>query len=292
MSIASAIEKARPNLSASSVRTYTSILSSLYKKVFGTEEPDLNRFNDAKTILAHLKDKEPARRKTILSALVVLTSNDAYKTQMSSDVAVFNQDNQKQEMNDKQRASDISPEQVRAVFDHLEAQAAAIYKKKHFTVCDLLQIQDYVLLALLGGFYIAPRRSMDYTAFKLKNIDKEKDNYLEKNTLVFNAYKTAGTYGTQEVECPKELKAILTKWSKVNPTDFLFFDSAMKQLSSVKITQKLNKVFGGRAISVNQLRHTYLTGRFAAYTREQKEVAKTMSDMGSSPAVLNQYVKF
>jgi len=292
MSISSAIEKARPNLSASSVKTYTSILSSLYKKVFGTEEPDLHRFNDAKAILEHLKDKEPARRKTILSALVVLTGNDAFKVQMGHDVAMFNQDNQKQIMSDKQRASDISPEQVRAVFDHLEAQAASIYKKKHFTVSDLLQIQDYILLALLGGFYIAPRRSMDYTAFKLKNIDREKDNYLDKNTLVFNAYKTAGTYGKQEVDCPKELKAILTKWGKVNPTDFLFFDSAMQQLSSVKITQKLNKVFGGRAISVNQLRHTYLTGRFAAYTKEQKEVAKTMTEMGSSPAVLNQYVKF
>ena len=65
-----------------------------------------------------------------------------------------------------------------------------------------------------------------------------------------------------------------------------------QQLTSVKITQKLNRIFGGRSISTNQLRHTYLTGKFANYTKEQKEVARTMTEMGSSPAVLNQYVKF
>ena len=292
MPIAAAIKLARPNLSASSVRTYTSILGSLYKKVFGLGEPDLHKFTDSKQILDFLKDVPAARRKTTLSALVVLTGLDAYRTQMGKDCVTFADDVSKQVMSDKQRASDISPEAVKAVFDNLEGQAALIYKKKTMTVSDLLQLQDYVLLALLGGFYIAPRRSMDFTQFKIRDIDRATDNYLDKSMLVFNSYKTASCYGKQEVACPKELLAILKKWVKVNPTPYLFFDSQLKQLTSVKITQKLNRVFGGRAISVNQLRHTFLTSKFADYTKEQKEVAKTMTEMGSSPAVLNQYVKF
>jgi len=292
MTISSAIKLARPNLSSSSIKTYTSILSSLYRRVFGIGEVDLKKFDDEKTILDFLKDVPASRRKTTLSALVVLTNNAEFRKQMAADVTTFNDDNQKQIMSEKQRESDISPEQVKQVYDRLEEQATLIYKKKQFTVTDLLQIQDYVLLALMGGFFVAPRRSMDWTMFKIKNIDQTKDNYLDKNMLCFTAYKTASTYGKQEVACPKELLAILKKWIKINTTDFLFFDSQMKQLTSVKITQKLNRIFGGKKISVNQLRHTYLTGKFADYTKQQKLVAKTMSDMGSSPSVLNQYVKF
>ena len=80
MSISDAIKEARPTLSASSIRTYTSILTSLHKKCF-MKELDLKDFNNTKKILEYLHSKAPGSRKTVLSALVVLTQLDEYKQQ-------------------------------------------------------------------------------------------------------------------------------------------------------------------------------------------------------------------
>jgi hypothetical protein len=71
----------------------------------------------------------------------------------------------------------------------------------------------------MSGVFIPPRRSLDYCEFKIKNIDREKDNYLDKNKLIFNRYKTAKTYGQQSVDIPVQLRNILTKWSKLNPNE-------------------------------------------------------------------------
>ena len=35
----------------------------------------------------------------------------------------------------------------------------------------------------MSGIYIPPRRSLDWTEFKIKNIDKAEDNYLDKINL-------------------------------------------------------------------------------------------------------------
>ena len=77
------LKKNRPNLSQSSLNTYTIILASIYKKVFGTEDFNINKFNaDANSILEHLKDTTPSTRKTKLACLFVLTGNDKYKNLM------------------------------------------------------------------------------------------------------------------------------------------------------------------------------------------------------------------
>ena len=291
MDLKDAIHKRRPHLSESSVRTYTSILRSLYKKMWGGPPDDLSKFDDAKAVLAHLKNLPAARRKTVLSALVVLTERDDYRKEMLEDVSTFNKEVNSQKMNDKQKASNISAAEVAAVYDKLAAQAAVLYKKKELTISDLSEIQDMVILALLGGVFIAPRRSLDYCAFKVKDIS-DKDNYLDKSTLVFHTYKTAKTYGKQEVPCPKPLVALLKKWFKVNPTEWLLFDSHKKPLSSVKLNQRLNRIFGGKKVAVNALRHSYLTHKYAAFSKEQKEMSADMTAMGSSDGMLNTYVRF
>ena len=290
MSLADAIQKARPALSASSVRTYVSILSSLHKKCIGGEL-EVQDFNDTAKFIKFLKDKTAASRKTVLSALFILTTKPEYRAAMVSDIDTYNADVKSQVMSEKQKAAAISLDDVKAVLGHLAVRAAEIYKKKAHTVSDLLAIQDYILLTLMAGSHIAPRRSLDYCAFKIKNIDIQKDNYLDKGQLIFNTFKTAKTYGKQEVPCPPELKKILTRWFKINPTEHLLFNSKLEPLSSPQITQMFNRIFNGKKVSTNQIRHAYLTERFSAYSKEQKVVDETMKNMGSSPAVLSSYVR-
>lgn len=289
--IAEAVKAARPTLSPSSIRTYASILGSLYRKIWGSDDVELKHFGESKKILEFLKDRPAAARKTQLSSLVVLTGLDAYRQAMSQDIETFTADMAKQQNTPAQTAALISPAEIQTIYARLVVEANACYKKTHRTVSDLLTIADSVILALLGGMYIPPRRALDYCALKLRNIDPKVDNRIEKNDLVFVTYKTSKTYGEQRVTMPPALKAILTKYAKLNPTDWLLFDTKMEPLNSVKLNQRLNRIFNGRRISINALRHSFLSSRYTDFSKEEKEMSQTMTAMGSSPAMLNTYVK-
>lgn len=285
------ISQKRPTLSASSLTTYASILKNLFGRVFGEGLVNLDKFDDCSPVLNFLKDMPPNRRKTILSALVIITDKKSYRDLMLEDVRDYNKDINKQEKTEDQKESWVDTTQVKEVYDDLKKTADLLYKKKQLTPSDLQQIQNYIIMSVLGGVFVPPRRSKDYVDFKIKNVDKEKDNYLDKAKMVFNSYKTAKTYGTQSLDIPVQLKNILTKWIKTNPTEWLLFDANMSQLSSVKLNQRLNKIFGDKKVGVNQLRHTFLTDKYANTIEQKKSVANTMTDMGSSAAMLDTYVK-
>ena len=250
------IIKNKPNISKSSIITYASILKNLHYKIFG-DEIEISNFNKANDVLKFLDDVPANKRKTILSALVVITDNKKYREQMLKDIETYKENESTQLKNNKQSESWVDIETIEAIYNKLESNAKVIYKKKSLTSIDLQEIQNFIILCILSGKYIPPRRSKDYVDFKIKGIDPEKDNYLYKKNMIFNSYKTAKTYARQELPVPNELMKILNKWIKINPTDYLLFDSNLKQLSNVKLTQRLNKIFGKKA-SVNQLRHTYL----------------------------------
>jgi integrase len=286
------IKEKRPNISNSSLKTYESILRNLYEKVF----PDgkfynFDKFNkESEKIIKFLKDLPSNKRKTILSALVVITDNKDYRELMLDDIKEYNKEEAKQTKTKEQEENWIDKNDIEDTYQKLQRNAKHLYGSKDKTNEDLQQIQFYIILSLFGGFYIPPRRSKDYVNFKIKNIDKEKDNYIDKNELVFNSYKTAKTYGEQRVEIPKELKTILNKWIKVNPTEYLLFDSSLKPLSNVKLNQRLNKLFG-KKVGVNMMRKSYLSNKYADTIDIKRDMEKTMKDMGSSTLQENIYIK-
>jgi hypothetical protein len=283
------IKDKRPSLSHSSITTYTSVLKNLYKRVFGDEKFDMEKFNQTDKVLEHLKDVPSNKRKTILSALVIITNKKDYRDLMLDDVKVYNDEMSKQQKSDQQKENWVDTDAITNVFENLQKNAMLVYKKKFRTSQDLQLIQNFILLACF--VYIPPRRSKDFVDFKIKNIDKDKDNYMEKNTFVFNSYKTSKFYGKQVVQIPVKLRNIIQRWIKINPTEYLFFDSNFNQLSSVKLNQRLNKIFGGMKVSVNMLRHAYLTDKYSDTLNQQKEMKETMNKMGSSLQQADVYIK-
>jgi hypothetical protein len=290
MSLKQFIETKRPNLSASSVTTYNSVLKNLYKRVFGDEQIDIKKFNNTEPIVNFIKDEPPNKRKSILSALVVVTDNDKYRKMMLEDINKYNDYINTQQKSEVQSQNWISKTEVETIFDNLEKEAKQIYKKQGLKMRDLQIIQDYVIVALLGGIFIPPRRLLDFTEFKIKDINKEKNNFYHRGKFHFNHYKTAKTYGEQQVNVPEALKKIINKWIKINPTNWLLFDSNSSKLNAVKLNQRLNKIFNGK-VSVNNLRHTYLTNKFGDTIEKNKQIEKTMESMGSSKGMLTTYVK-
>lgn len=279
----------RPALGKSSITTYASVLKNLHKRIFGGEIK-VSDFDETDRVLDFLKDVPPNKRKTILSSLVVITDKKPYRDQMLEDVRDYNADIQKQTKTDTQRESWIGGDDVRAVYADLKKNADLLYKKKGLTPADYQQIQNFIIVSLLGGVFVPPRRSKDFVDFKISGIEKSTDNFLEKNKMIFNSYKTAKTYGRQELDIPVQLKNILAKWIKINPTEHLLFDVNGNKLSSVKLNQRLNRIFGeGRG--VNQMRHTYLTDKYKKTSEESKALANTMTAMGSSSNMADTYIK-
>ena len=140
-----------------------------------------------------------------------------------------------------------------------------------------------------GQGELPPRRSLDYTAFKLDNIT-DKDNYIKGKYFVFNTFKTAKSAGTQKIPVPLRTRNLINEWKAVNPTPYLFFDTRMSPMTSVKMTQRLNKIFG-KNTSVNALRSSYLSDKFQGSIEMKKDIDSTMKKMGSSANVASTYIK-
>lgn len=291
MDIKAYIRSKREGLAESSITTYASILKSLYKKVWGDEKMDFDKFSEHKVILDSLKDLPPNRRKTILSALFIITQIPQYRTLMMEDSTAYAKEIAQNKKTETQEENWVEPQEIDAVLAKLEKDASAIYKKQTKTPQDLQEVQNYIIMVMLGGKYIPTRRSKDFCDFKIKNINPETDNYIDKKNLVFNSYKTAKTYGRQTLPIPIKLKNILNKWIAINPTDYLLFDVNMNPLTNVKLNQRINKIFDGKKVSTNNLRHTNITEALGEHKATKKKAEKLMTDMGSSFNMVDTYYK-
>lgn len=282
----------RPNLSASSLNTYTIILNSIYRKCFPSEDFDITLYDkEADKIIEHLKDTTPSTRKTKLACLFVLSGNQKYHSLMLHDIGSYTADLSKQEKNEKQESSWVNTDQLKEKYNELKHTADLLYKKQSHTTTDLQQIQDYILMCLYSNVFIPPRRLMDYTNFKMREINKEKDNYMDKNTFVFNAYKTSKVYGRQTLIIPVQLRNILNKWNKLTGNDNLLFDKSGNALTNVKLNQRLKSILGNNS-SVNSIRHGVLSDMFQPSIEMQNKMKDYAIAMGTSASTIQQqYIK-
>ena len=296
--IKDAILKNRPKLSESSVRTYVSILKNLYKAVFpDNKDIDVNKFDEDSKIIDHLKSQPPNKRKTILSALFVISKNEKYQDLMQSDGKEYNAEQNKQEATESQKENWVSQTDIDELINKYGKYVKALSSKETLTTKEFQLWQDYIILSLMSGKYVPPRRLKDWTEMKIKEAG-ESDNSIECTSgkkkrqtfeFVFRTYKTAKYYGAQKVDIPKELNLILQPFMKHCPTSYLLCDSHNSKLTPVKLNQRLNKMFG-KKVSCNMLRHSFLTEKYKdipALTQLQ-EISK---DMGHSVMEALQYVK-
>jgi len=291
-SIIELVKKNRPHLSGGSIKTYKSILKNIYDKCFDDKEYSMKNFDDHKIILVSLKDVPYNKRKTVLAALSVLTDNKNYNKIMMEDINSYKENQMLQEKTPQQKEGMIEVEEIKDIYDKLEHNAKQVLKKNNLSFNDINSVMQWVIIGLTAGLFQAPRRSIDFGNMKFRSYDNEKDNYVDvKNgKFVFQNYKTQKTYGKQETEISKPVKAILNKWFKVIPDgcDYVLFDNKFKPLTSPQMTHRLNEIFG-KKISTSMLRHIYLTDKFKGI--DLSELQKTASEMGNSPMQALMYVK-
>ena len=286
--ITAAVEKQRPHLNPSSVKTYTSILFNLRKKL-EPDNDDIKFFDNDEKIIDSLKEKTPQTRKTVLAALFILTNNKAYNELMLSDCKHTNDLYKTQKKSKKEEDGWVSVDEIKQIYDELFEKVNAMFSKK--LLADYQIINNFILLGCLGGVSgLPPRRSKDYTEMKIKNFDTKTDNYFKAGKFYFNVYKTAKDYGEVCIDVKTkapEFYKVLNKWVKYNPTDYLLFSSNQQKLTSPQITRMLNKIFG-KNTSTDLLRHIFLTEKYGKLQEEMEEDSKAMSHSSAMQAL---YIK-
>lgn len=289
------IRENRPKISDSSIRTYSSILSNLYKRISGKDSLDgLKEYfvDKAKDVLDSLKDTPANKRKTILAALVVLTENnekaaDRYRKQMLDDKGKYDDEQKDQKMTDSQRENWVSQDEVKKLYDQMDKENRPLLSREKLNDREFQQLQNFLILGL---YHLqAPRRLKDYTEMKLRNIDEEKDNFVKANNLVFNIYKTAKTHGKETIPMNPKLKFIINKWKVLNPNEYMLVGLTGKKLSSSQLQQRLNQILGKRA-SVNILRHSFLSEKYKDLPA-LRELEKRAEEMGHTVEQALLYVK-
>lgn len=289
------IKKHRPTLSDSSLVTYRSILTNLYKKIHPESNYDKTFFiTHPRIVINFLKDIKPALRKTTLSALTVYTLEDEnvsnlYRNQMMSDGRVSKNEVLGQEKTEKQKENWITQEEVLQTYSSLEKIVKPIFNDSgNLSTRDLEKIQDYIIASVY--VLIPPRRLMDYTEFKLKDFVEGEDNYMKSSVFYFNKFKTA-KFKKDSFKIPIKLKNIIVKWSKITDSPYLLFQSRNKdkKISTSSLNSALHRIFG-KNVSVNILRHSYLT-EYYKDTPALKDMNELSDQMGHSITTALEYVK-
>ncbi len=200
----SIIRNNRPNLTDWSIITYTWIIKSVSKYINTqiTKPEDILLHIDK--IEDYLKNKEFKLRKTIYWALLIFTDikekteemkniNEYLRKKMMDDINQFKLIETNQIKTEKQQINWMEYEEVLDMYKKYEKENIELFEKETLNKKEFLKLNTYILLACL--FELPPLRSMNWTEFKIRNVDKEKDNYMEDNNFYFNQYKNSNRKG-------------------------------------------------------------------------------------------------
>jgi len=275
--------KAR-NLSASTCKTYTSLLMSLQNKLTDNEPKVSFYKNNKKEIMEHIDSLEkPQTKKTLLSALFVLTGDDDYREKMMENVKVVNE-HYKQQKTDPERLKNVKS------FDEIKLlhnQFKNAYKNNPSTDNLMNLLISSVCSGAVEG--IPPRRVLDYAVMKTKGYNRETDNYFEKGKFYFNQFKTKGAKGKQEMSVPKELVILINKRKKMSGSDYLLENESGEPFTQSALSKRIKKMFQGNSQDV--LRSIFLSHLYKDLPAVSM-LQDTADKMGHSiSSALDYYVK-
>jgi hypothetical protein len=239
-------------------------------------------------VLEYIENLEkPQTRKTILSALVVLTGgDDRYRLKMLENINKVNSIYREQKVDPERVAKLKTFAEIQAIHDqHMSAYKADPTRENTVNV---------LISGLMSGVYpgCPPRRLMDYAEMKIRQMNKKEDNYCTATLLTFHKYKTAvhdkkkGLVASMPV--PEPLRPILRKWMKQNETEWLLLNNKGAKFSSSSLNKRLTSIYG---FGCDMLRSIYLSDVYKDVPKIE-QLENTASLMGHSVgSALSYYVK-
>ncbi len=256
--------KNNKNLSDSTLRTYASLLVNFAQRL-GTTDVD-TFFDQSDHCIETLNERytSPQTRKTILSALYILTGHASYKSEMTGTIAQVNQMYRERRLEGKRLSTRISFQAVREIVESYERECRARPTP--------VSITEYLLAAICSGYYgnegCPPRRLLEWALLKWTG-DKATENVVDwrKNTFVLNIYKTAHSIErrtgstTQTVVIPKALRPWMKQLQRMHLSEYVFVNRAGRPYNSSTLSKRLTAIFN---FSADQLRSVYVTDELYA----------------------------
>lgn len=209
------------------------------------------------------------------------------------------------EKNEKQLESIIPMDDVLKVKKDLTDKVIPLTRKRKLTEDEYNIYLQFILVSLFTD--IPPRRNQDFAYMVIvpkrpAEMDKNKNYFItSERKFVFNKYKTAKNYDTQEVDVPDELLGKLLAYMHHRPDLntsakikacveaplFINYDGSEPNKVNF-ITRTLNKAFG-KSVGATALRHIYLSDKYADI---EKEKEKDCEAMAHDKAIQSQYIKY
>ena len=281
-------------LSEGSLKLYEANLKRLNN---GNEIKNLNFLKDTESIIKQIKEKKDTTARSYIIAICSTLKNDP-KMKKYYDIYynilieyndTLKNNNTKSE---KQEEEWISQDEVKQKYNELEEETRPLWKKKTLTDTEYNKLLSYVVLSL----YVLqpPRRNLDYLKMiavsKYKGHEDKDYNYFDisNKKMIFNNYKTKGTYQSQEISVDDKLFIILCMWIKKFKIKDFILQKDESELDKNGITKILYKIFN-KKVGSSMLRNIYLTDKYSNLNEEKEKDAQMMGT--SIGTIDNQYTK-
>lgn len=239
-------------LTEGTLKTYISLLNSLFNKLYG-ENNDLSVLNNDKKVIPIINEMSSKQsKKTLLSALFVLTGNQEYSDLMKIVANEVSEEYSKGQIKDtrKENQMKLTQDKLKEIYN--------LYYNLLLKNPSLENYTNYFIVAVTSGqAEIPPRRNLDYTEMMIRNLPKDKSeiNYIDKTNFIFNRFKTAKFVNPEDrdVKIPPELFKMIKKYMKDFNYDYLLVRDDGTKFTSSALTKRLNKIYG-KHIGVSALR--------------------------------------
>lgn len=245
MYLADKLLQKKPNMSPNSIKTYTILLKNLYYEYNDTEEIFLDWFNNQDEIIELLRERSYSTKKTLYYALMCIADQtDKYREELTK-----NRDNYKREIIERKTAPPTSYEDIKSIYEEYYENVRELLNAGELTKQEYVFLQDFIILSLVCGYWFSPIRSTCWCTMKIRNISQTTDNYIKGGHFIFHKYPI--------ICIPKGLKIILTKWTRLNPSDYLISDQHFNPMTNVKLSQRINIIFQDSAINMQVLKNVF-----------------------------------
>lgn len=305
--------KEQRNIRESSLKIYLSNIKKLYKMLGNDEDPkNLKFLNNKNAVDKVLEDKKLSTKKTYYASIIVILMTEdkdsdlvkKYRSEMEEMAETYKKEQETQQKSNIQKKNWSSLDSLIEVMNNYDKQIKKqkICKKETLNRKEFDLVQMWIVCNLYLHDENPPMR-LDYAMMRVKKkIDFDKLSVLEKknNYLVVNSrnkkyfffgdYKTQKQYGDKQIEVNKKLNSALNCWLKYNTSGFLLVNSQGNAMNENGLTKYLGKVFSptGKLISVNMLRHIFISSKFKPELNEKQIIA---DKMGHSTKQQELYIK-
>lgn len=261
------IKNCNPKLQSSSIRTYCCNLKTLFKYLSFEDSVENFRVIDHWNNILSFLDTLPCKRK--IGILCALISIKQKHSDLSDLLKRLNEEDfhmeKKQEFTPSQKMAYLDWDCIVGTREKLANAVAPFWTKLTLSHKEFDALQDYVICCLYT--YLPPRRLLDYVCMRQSEPQADWENGIIQTSddpknpqpaFVFQKYKTAKTYGRQEIPIPLPLWSILREWIAINPYEWLIVSNG-KQMSNVSLTRRLASIFETPGFGVNMLRHAFVS---------------------------------